>query len=221
MPEGTRPRALSGVAWTVSLRSASHHHIAASWARWRGLAVQDRLNDRRHQMAPPSAVLRYAVRGITTVCLQRPDALGRPPKPARPWRTPSTTSRRRIDRPLQSHGTRPTKVSPMTEAMGRSLPFGTVDPQNAARWCLMVGSRPPLPGSTTTRSNRTGSRGRGVPSGRTPRSRSPYAAILRWVRFRWSTVSSGRPNPRDARQRTSTITSWAGGPGSTATRSSS
>ena len=57
--------------------------------------------------------------------------------------------------------------------------------------------------------------------GRRPRSRSPYVARRRCVRFRWSTVSSGRPKPRDFRQRTSTITSAAGGPGSTATRSSS
>ena len=39
------------------------------------------------------------------------------------------------------------------------------------------------------------------------------------VRLRWSTVSSGSPKSRRPRQRTSTMTSADGGPGSTATRS--
>ena len=103
---------------------------------------------------------------------------------------------------------------------GATPGFGT-HLQKAARWWRTVGSPPLVPGSTTTRSNRRGNRGTRLPSGNTPRSRRPYVAIRRRVRFRWSTVSSGRPKPRDDRQRTSTITSASGGPGSTATTSSS
>ena len=62
---------------------------------------------------------------------------------------------------------------------------------------------------------------RGRRPGSVPRSSSPYAAARTRARLRWSTVSSGRPKSRPARQRTSTTTSAAGGPGSTATRSSS
>ena len=75
------------------------------------------------------------------------------------------------------------------------------------------------PGSTTTRSKRSGSRGSSSPSGasrgRAGRTRPPGRAP----------ACGGRPSPRAARsrasprQRTSTITSAAGGPGSTATRS--
>ena len=57
----------------------------------------------------------------------------------------------------------------------------------ACRWCR---SRPP--GSTATRSNRSGSRGTGEPSGSVPRSSRPYAAARTRTRLRWSTVSSAQ-----------------------------
>jgi hypothetical protein len=99
----------------------------------------------------------------------------------------------------------------------RSVP----EAQKAARWCRMSGSVPRFVGSTTIRSNRSGSRGIGVPSGARPRSTSSHPARRTNERLRWSTVSSANPYARLPRQRTSTTTSAAGGPGSTATRSNS
>src|SRR5262245_61874195 len=71
------------------------------------------------------------------------------------------------------------------------------------------------------RSKRSGSGGSGVPSGREPASHNAKAARWRRARLRPSIVSSATPKPRLDRQRTSTMTSWRGGPGSIATRSSS
>ena len=88
--------------------------------------------------------------------------------------------------------------------------------------CAVRLARRRAPGSTTTRSKRTAAAARACRPGRPPRSSSPYAA-----RRGGGPASGGRPSPRAARslaiarQRTSTITSAAGGPGSTATRSSS
>ena len=50
---------------------------------------------------------------------------------------------------------------------------------SANRWC-----RSRSPGSTTTRSNRSGKRGTGEPSGSTPRSSNPYAAARTRTRLR-------------------------------------
>ena len=63
----------------------------------------------------------------------------------------------------------------------------------------------------------------GARPGGCPRRPSSRPRRARERRFRKSTVSSARPNARVLRSRTSTITSCAGagGPGSTATRSSS
>ena len=89
------------------------------------------------------------------------------------------------------------------------------------RWCRTRGSSPTCSaGSTTTRSIRSGSLGSRAPA-IVPRSSSAKAAARSRARFRKSTVSSGRPKSRPARQRTSTTASAGGGPGSTATRSSS
>ncbi len=76
-------------------------------------------------------------------------------------------------------------------------------------------------GSTTTRSNRTGSGRNRRPTGSGRPRAAGRAPRDRWPRLRWSTVSSGEAESRRRRQRTSTITSIGGGPGSTATRSSS
>jgi hypothetical protein len=107
-------------------------------------------------------------------------------------------------------------------ARSLSRPVRTgADPQNADRWCRTRGSPPAESGSTATRSKRSGRAGTVDPFGSGAPSNSAYAARRRCARLRWSTVSSANPKSRLPRQRTSTITSIGGGPGSTATRSSS